>query len=90
MRVENNNKAFAYRVPIGDYNYLQCVIAHLSRGAIRGWAGWEIVHQDFKVHNRKVGRNRNRLLFTHPEISCFLEQNISNWVELWILKSMTI
>jgi hypothetical protein len=24
MRVENNNKAFAYRVPIGDYNYLQC------------------------------------------------------------------
>ena len=24
MRVENNNKAFAYRVPLGDYNYLQC------------------------------------------------------------------
>ena len=28
MRVENNNKAFAYRVPIGDYNYLQCTIHH--------------------------------------------------------------
>ena len=24
MRVEKNPKAFAYRVPIGDYNYLQC------------------------------------------------------------------
>ena len=24
MQVEKN-KAFAYRVPIGDYNYLQCV-----------------------------------------------------------------
>ena len=24
MRVEKQNKAFAYRVPIGDYNYLQC------------------------------------------------------------------
>ena len=24
MRVQKNNKAFAYRVPIGDYNYLQC------------------------------------------------------------------
>ena len=23
MRVEKKNKAFAYRVPIGDYNYLQ-------------------------------------------------------------------
>ena len=26
MRVQKNNKAFAYRVPIGDYNYLQCTI----------------------------------------------------------------
>ena len=25
MRVEKKNKAFAYRVPIGDYNYLQCI-----------------------------------------------------------------
>ena len=25
MRVEKKNKAFAYRVPIGDYKYLQCV-----------------------------------------------------------------
>ena len=25
MRVEKQNKAFAYRVPIGDYNYLQCM-----------------------------------------------------------------
>ena len=24
MRVKKNPKAFAYRVPIGDYNYLQC------------------------------------------------------------------
>ena len=24
MRVQKINKAFAYRVPIGDYNYLQC------------------------------------------------------------------
>ena len=24
MRMEKQNKAFAYRVPIGDYNYLQC------------------------------------------------------------------
>ena len=27
MRVEKKNKAFAYRVPIGDYNYLQCILA---------------------------------------------------------------
>ena len=26
MRVEKINKAFAYRVPIGDYNYLQCSV----------------------------------------------------------------
>ena len=26
MRVEKKNKAFAYRVPIGDYNYLQCIL----------------------------------------------------------------
>ena len=25
MRVEKKNKAFAYRVPIVDYNYLQCI-----------------------------------------------------------------
>ena len=25
MRVQKKHKAFAYRVPIGDYNYLQCV-----------------------------------------------------------------
>ena len=25
MRVQKRNKAFAYRVPIGDYNYLQCM-----------------------------------------------------------------
>ena len=24
MRVQKKPKAFAYRVPIGDYNYLQC------------------------------------------------------------------
>ena len=28
MRVERKNKAFAYRVPIGDYNYLQCTLPH--------------------------------------------------------------
>ena len=28
MRVQKNNKAFAYRVPIGDYNYLQCTLSH--------------------------------------------------------------
>ena len=28
MRVQKKNKAFAYRVPIGDYNYLQCVRTH--------------------------------------------------------------
>ena len=27
MRVEKKHKAFAYRVPIGDYNYLQCETA---------------------------------------------------------------
>ena len=26
MRVEKKHKAFAYIVPIGDYNYLQCII----------------------------------------------------------------
>ena len=30
MRVQKNNKAFAYRVPIGDYDYLQCVSFHLT------------------------------------------------------------
>ena len=28
--MENNNKAFAYRVPIGDYNYLQCSLEGFS------------------------------------------------------------
>ena len=28
MRVEKNNKALAYRVPIGDYNYLQCLLTN--------------------------------------------------------------
>ena len=28
MRVEKKPKAFAYRVPIGDYNYLQCNLAY--------------------------------------------------------------
>ena len=26
IRVEKKNKAFAYRVPIADYNYLQCIV----------------------------------------------------------------
>ena len=26
MQVEKTNKAFAYRVPKGDYNYLQCIL----------------------------------------------------------------
>ena len=26
MRVEKKPKAFAYRVPIGDYNHLRCII----------------------------------------------------------------
>ena len=32
MRVQKKHKAFAYRVPIGDYNYLQCSLAlnHVS------------------------------------------------------------
>ena len=30
MRVEKKTKAFAYRVPIGDYNYLQCAF-HKNR-----------------------------------------------------------
>ena len=30
MRMEKKNKAFAYRVPIGDYNYLQCIIQFFS------------------------------------------------------------
>ena len=30
MRVEKTNKAFAYRVPIGDYNYLQCTCPSLK------------------------------------------------------------
>ena len=29
MPMENPPKAYAYRVPIGDYNYLQCVV-HLK------------------------------------------------------------
>ena len=24
--MEKKNKAFAYRVPIADYNYLQCIV----------------------------------------------------------------
>ena len=30
MRVQKKPKAFAYRVPIGDYNYLQCMLCTLS------------------------------------------------------------
>ena len=30
MQVEKTNKAFAYRVPIGDYNYLQCAVKNSS------------------------------------------------------------
>ena len=32
MWVEKNPKAFAYRVPIGDYNYLQCDVSRVSQG----------------------------------------------------------
>ena len=32
MRVQIKNKAFAYRVPIGDYNYLQCSVGCLHYG----------------------------------------------------------
>ena len=37
MRVQKKNKAFAYRVPIGDYNYLQSSYGYLKRleGKIR-------------------------------------------------------
>ena len=31
MGVQRKNKVFAYRVPIGDYNYLQCAV-HLKNG----------------------------------------------------------
>ena len=34
MRVEKNPKAFAYRVPIWDYNYLQCGLTAKSCQAI--------------------------------------------------------
>ena len=30
MRVEKINKAFAYRVPIGDFNYLQCTASYCN------------------------------------------------------------
>ena len=33
MRVEK--KAFAYRVPIGDYNYLQCCLGNLEVSAFK-------------------------------------------------------
>ena len=48
MRVEKKPKAFAYKVPIPDYNYLQCqntiLLAHiyctLHASAVQ-WAGLE-------------------------------------------------
>ena len=33
MRVQKKNKAFAYRVPIGDYNYLQCTLLTFISGS---------------------------------------------------------
>ena len=30
MRVQKKTKAFANRVPIGDYNYLQCMIPQIE------------------------------------------------------------
>ena len=36
MRVEKKSKAFAYRVPIGDYNYLQCMCTKLFL-----WLWWQ-------------------------------------------------
>ena len=35
--MEKTNKAFAYRVPIGDYNYLQC-----DMKSLRGNFGYDI------------------------------------------------
>ena len=41
--MENNNKAFAYRVPIGAYNYLQCtvqsvVVSHFLSSQQKIWS----------------------------------------------------
>ena len=47
------------------------------RGAGKGWAGWKIVHPDFKVIEKK---GRNRLL----NLVASWSEIISNWVELWI------
>ena len=35
MRVQKKTKAFAYRVPIRDYNHLQCGYALLNRSALK-------------------------------------------------------
>ena len=32
---KKNHKAFAYRVPIGDYNYLQCGLASTGKNAVQ-------------------------------------------------------
>ena len=44
MRVQKNNKAFAYRVPIGDYNYLQySVRPNIHRGREQTTVGCTVV-----------------------------------------------
>ena len=40
--MEKTNKAFAYRVPIGDYNYLQCIIHDNS------------IWQDLQIHSLEL------------------------------------
>ena len=52
MRVEK--KAFAYRVPIGDYNYLQCqsICTHYNRFENKGTDSKEISDQLGKLDIR--------------------------------------
>ena len=42
MRVQKKNKAFAYRVPIGDYNYLQCRVLLPYAKCTKGLPIWII------------------------------------------------
>ena len=44
MLVQKKPKAFAYRVPIGDYNYLQCKVHDKANNKVHN------VH--IKVHNK--------------------------------------
>ena len=86
MRVEKN-KAFAYRVPIGDYNYLQCrkdlPFLELGPSFLLGHAKIGFYQSFIKMQ----GLNRNKLWLKYKEFHDLCEMRIfldfRRYVSIW-------